>query len=100
MPTIDQLVERAGKRVDGYKKRAVKSVKKSVKSFNQKSKKLIRKRKQSMWDKLIDQAKSNLDKQERDWKQGLPKKADEATTRFKKKMEKCPHCGKLNCKGH
>ena len=53
-----------------------------------------------MWDKLIDQAKSNLDKQERDWKQGLPKKADEATTRFKKKMEKCPHCGKLNCKGH
>jgi len=53
-----------------------------------------------MWDKLIDQAKSNLDKQERDWKQGLPKKAEEATTRFKKKMEKCPYCGKFNCKGH
>ena len=53
-----------------------------------------------MWDKLIDQAKANLDKKERDWKEGLPKKAEEATTRFKNKLNKCPQCGKLNCKGH
>ena len=100
MTTFDQLAAKAGKRVDGYKKRAVKSATGSVKRFGKRTKQLSRKKKQSMWDKLIDQAKSNLDKQERDWKQGLPKKADEATTRFKKKMEKCPHCGKLNCKGH
>jgi len=42
-----------------------------------------------MWDKLIDQAKSNLDKREKDWKDGLAQK-----------MSKCPKCGKINCKKH
>ena len=45
MATLDRLAASAEKRVEGYKKRAVKSASKSVKTFNQKSRKLLRKRK-------------------------------------------------------